>query len=160
MLTETLKAIVAAAEGFEGAGLSRSSERNEGLKQRMAAALEQFQAAAGHVGTALDTLARNGNQVGSTLQNAADTLARQDGVAKVLRRAAGELAATADNLVARAQDETMARQRIAAMTRGLYTMAQEREIHAAVLGGGEATLNAAATAPPASVESLVDDILF
>jgi hypothetical protein len=151
-VAEDLDRVVAVARALDD-GAAVATVNAAGVTDTMTAAAAQLGACERGFTAALAMLTRDGAVIAGLLEETASSISAGDDIGALLRQAAADLAGL--QVGADGEDAAPAGEAIFASIYALYTMAQEREVHARVIGSAPP---AAAGAPPPA--AALDDILF
>jgi hypothetical protein len=154
-VAEDLDRVVAVARTLDE-GAAVKSVNAASVTEAMTTAAAQLGACERGFTTALAMLTRDGAAIAALLEETASSISAGDDIGALLRQAAADLAGLQDG--ADAADVAEAGGAVFASIYALYTMAQEREVHARVIGAAPADAGAGTAAPAA--DAGLDDILF
>jgi hypothetical protein len=134
-LPAALREVAAFVERFSEAGRARGADHLNALDERMLGAIESFKASGKAMTDALTLLERETTSVGALLGEAAGRLAGdRDDVETSLRGAVVDIDALAAAIHDSDEESAGCGDFLDGALRGAYTMASERQIHAAFLG--------------------------
>lgn len=163
-LDESADCIVNGLDGFEAAASAigaRNGEGAPGLGERLNGAIETIRDVANDMDTELANLAELGREVASKVSVSISKLDFQHDLGEVLSVCADDLAALAGEELPDMSDLTDALVMFGPRVMRLYTMAQERAIHSAILpASGYADAGVPAPVAATSDEDLFEDALF
>ncbi len=147
-LPAALREVTAFVERFSEAGRARGADHLTALDERMLNAIESFKANGRTMTEALTRLERETTAVGAMLGEAANRLAGdRDEIGSSLRDAVADIDALANGIDDSEEWPAGRAEAFDGLLSSAYTMASEREIHAAFLG--EAESNARFSRPEA-----------
>jgi hypothetical protein len=130
-LKPALQQVIVSAEDFEASRLSRGQDSMAELERQMADALAEIQLSGTQMSDALKTLSQEGKRASGALDRSATDLGRNDDLRATLSNAAADLDDLAQDI-----DEDGLALPCGGLVPGFsrrYTMAAERQIHAAAL---------------------------
>lgn len=158
-LMSALQEITAAAEAFERDRQNRDANRLAVMERGVMTSLGPLEECGVRLGQALEALAEQGGEVSKMLQETAERVSTHDAVTKDLQAAGQHLDRLIEPIAVTQADAGLIAERMQLLSKGRYTMASERAIHAQ-FASGRADSAAAPMTSPASVEAALEDVLF
>ena len=134
-LKPALQQVIVSAEEFEASRLSRGQDSMAELERQMADALAEIQLSGTQMSDALKTLSQEGKRASAALDRSATALGSNDDLRATLSNASADLDGLAEEI-----DEDGHALPCGGLCLGFsrrYTMAAERQIHAAMLSEGQ-----------------------